>query len=108
MRADGFTCFEASNGIDALAQLAVTDMMLVLSDLRMPKMGGIELLRELRILYPDIAVVMITAVADVEVAVNCLSLGASDYVPRVSVSRHDCLNAFAQADTPPASYQGVE
>ena len=75
MRADGFTCFEASNGIDALAQLAVTDMMLVLSDLRMPKMGGIELLRELRMLYPDIAVVMITAVADVEVAVNCLVVG---------------------------------
>src|ERR1051325_6051496 len=80
MRSDGFTCYEASNGIDALAQLAVTDMTLVLSDLRMPKMGGIELLRELRVLYPDVAVVMITAVADVEVAVNCLALGASDYV----------------------------
>jgi ParB family chromosome partitioning protein len=37
-----------------------------------------------------------------------LLLGASDYMPRVSVSRHDCLNAFAQTDTPPASYQGVE
>jgi len=42
-----------------------------------------------------------------EVAVLLL-LGASDYMPRVSVSRHDCLNAFAQADTPPVSYQGVE
>ena len=42
-----------------------------------------------------------------EVAVLLL-LGASDYMPRVSVSRHDCLNAFAQAGTPPVSYQGVE
>ena len=42
-----------------------------------------------------------------EVAILLL-LGASDYMPRVSVSRHDCLNAFAQADTPPVSYQGVE
>jgi ParB family chromosome partitioning protein len=42
-----------------------------------------------------------------EVAILLL-LGASDYMPRVSVSRHDCLNVFALTDTPPASYQGVE
>jgi ParB family transcriptional regulator, chromosome partitioning protein len=42
-----------------------------------------------------------------EVAVLLL-LGASDDMPRVSVSRHDCLNAFSQAGTPPVSYQGVE
>src|SRR4030095_7997511 len=42
-----------------------------------------------------------------EVAILLL-LGASDYMPRVSVSRHDCLNAFAQADAPPASYQSME
>jgi response regulator RpfG family c-di-GMP phosphodiesterase len=52
----------------------------MLSDLRMPKMGGLELLRESRRLYPDLAVVMITAVADVEVAVSCLAGGAADYV----------------------------
>jgi hypothetical protein len=39
---------------------------------------------------------------------HLLLLGASDYVPRVSLSRHDCLNVFTQAETPPASYQGVE
>ena len=42
-----------------------------------------------------------------EVAILLL-LGASDDLPSVRLSRHDCLNAFAQADTPPASYQGVE
>src|SRR6266446_440638 len=42
-----------------------------------------------------------------EVAILLL-LGASDYMPRVSLSRHDCLGAFAQVDAPPASYQGVE
>ena len=46
----------------------------------MPKMDGLELLREIRARYPDIAVVMITAVADVEIAVSCLAIGASDYV----------------------------
>src|SRR3954447_6344913 len=80
MRGDGFQCVEAGNGIEALEQLEKYPAILVLSDLRMPKMDGFALLREIRSLYPDIAVVMITAVADVEIAVNCLAIGAADYV----------------------------
>jgi putative two-component system response regulator len=80
MRSDGFQCVEAGNGLEALEQLTKHSVALVLSDLRMPKMDGFELLRELRTRYPDIAVVMITAVADAEIAVSCLAIGASDYV----------------------------
>src|SRR6476620_12960 len=80
MRSDGFQCIEAGNGIEALDQLEKYDVTLVLSDLRMPKMDGFELLREIRSRFPDCAVVMITAVADVEIAVNCLAIGAADYV----------------------------
>jgi putative two-component system response regulator len=80
MRSDGFQCVEAGNGVEALEQLKTYSAILVLSDLRMPKMDGFALLREIRSLYPDIAVVMITAVADVEIAVNCLAIGAADYV----------------------------
>jgi len=80
MRGDGFQCVEAGNGLEALEQLTKHPVTLVLSDLRMPKMDGFELLRELRSRYPDVAVVMITAVADVEIAVNCLAIGAADYV----------------------------
>jgi putative two-component system response regulator len=80
MRGDGFQCIEATNGLEALEQLSTYPVTLVLSDLRMPKMDGFELLREIRSRYPDTAVVMITAVADVEVAVNCLGVGAADYV----------------------------
>ena len=80
MRGDGFQCIEAANGIEALEQLAKYPFVLALSDLRMPKMDGLELLREIRVRYPDVAVVMITAVADVETAVSCLAVGASDYV----------------------------
>ena len=57
-------------------------MTLVLSDLRMPKLDGIALLREIRGRWPDTAVVMITAVADVEVAVSCLAIGAMDYLTK--------------------------
>ena len=82
MRGDGFTCLEAGSGVDALELLEKERVALVLSDMRMPKMDGQELLRNLRLRYPDIAVVMITAVAEVEVAVACLSLGAMDYITK--------------------------
>ena len=82
MRNDGFTCLEAGNGEEALAQLERHTVTLVMSDLRMPKMDGLELLRRVRGRWPDIAVVMITAVADVEVAVSCLAIGAMDYLTK--------------------------
>jgi len=80
MRGDGYQCIEATNGIEALEQLERHSVSLMLTDLRMPKMDGLELLRESRKRWPDLAVVMITAVADVEVAVSCLAGGAADYV----------------------------
>jgi response regulator RpfG family c-di-GMP phosphodiesterase len=79
MQTDGFQCVEAANGAEALAALKADPVPLVLSDLRMPQMDGLELLRHVRDRYPDTAVVMITAVADVETAVKALSLGATDY-----------------------------
>jgi response regulator RpfG family c-di-GMP phosphodiesterase len=82
MRTDGFTCLEAENGEVALAVLERQPMTLVMSDLRMPKADGMGLLRQIRARWPDTAVVMITAVADVEVAVKCLSMGAMDYLTK--------------------------
>jgi response regulator RpfG family c-di-GMP phosphodiesterase len=82
MEADGFVTREASNGTEALTALDAESADLVLSDLRMPGMDGIELLKELRVRHPDTAVVLITAVADVEVAMSCLALGAMDYLTK--------------------------
>jgi response regulator RpfG family c-di-GMP phosphodiesterase len=82
MRNDGFNCIEAGNGEEALTQLEAHPVRLVMSDLRMPKMDGLELLRQIRGRWPDTAVVMITAVADVEVAVSCLAIGAMDYLTK--------------------------
>src|SRR5512133_1525873 len=56
MESDGFTCLEAANGADALEMLRRMPVTLVLSDLRMPQMDGVELLREVRARYPDAAV----------------------------------------------------
>ena len=82
MRRDGFQCIEASNGIEALEQLRRYPVSLVLTDLRMPRMDGMELLRLVRTRHPDVAVVMITAVPDVQAAVECLGSGAMDYLTK--------------------------
>jgi len=82
MRNDGFRCFEASNGAEALEILEQHPVTLVMSDMRMPKVDGIELLLRIKERWPDTAVVMITAVADVEVAVHCLANGAMDYLTK--------------------------
>src|SRR5436309_448283 len=82
MKGDGFTCLEAGNGEEALALLQQHPVTLVMSDLRMPRMDGLELLRQVRARWPDVAMVMITAVADVEVAVSCLAIGAMDYLTK--------------------------
>jgi putative two-component system response regulator len=80
MEGEGFECFEASSGAGAMDVLRHTPVTLVLTDLRMPQMDGIELLRQVRMQYPDTAVVLITAVADVDIAVSCLAIGAMDYL----------------------------
>jgi response regulator RpfG family c-di-GMP phosphodiesterase len=82
MRGDGFDCLEATNGEEALALLEQHPVNLILSDLRMPRVDGLELLRQTRARWPDVAVVMITAVADVDVAVSCLAIGAMDYLTK--------------------------
>ena len=82
MTGEGFRCAEAASGREALDELAREETVLLLSDLRMPQMNGLELLREVRVRHPDVAVILITAVVDVEVAVGALSAGAMDYVTK--------------------------
>src|SRR2546427_13143681 len=80
LEGEGFTCREAGSGVEALEVLEHDAVPLVISDLRMPHMDGVALLREVMHRWPDTAVVMVTAVAEVESAVACLQLGALDYV----------------------------
>ncbi|MFN9575043.1 MAG: HD-GYP domain-containing protein [Gemmatimonadota bacterium] len=82
MEADGFAAREAASGREALELLDAEPADLLLSDMRMPGMDGIELLKAVRERHPDTAVVLVTAVADVEVAMSCLALGAMDYLTK--------------------------
>jgi putative nucleotidyltransferase with HDIG domain len=56
------------------------ELPLIVSDLRMPEMDGIGFLEEVRRLYPDTAVIMLTGIAETNVAVECLHLGAADFL----------------------------
>ena len=80
MRSEGYECREAADGREALAVIAEWPAAIVLSDLDMPRLDGVGLLRQLQVSAPTTAVVMVTAVADVSAAVRCLAAGALDYL----------------------------
>jgi putative two-component system response regulator len=79
----GLATLEASSGVEALAVLEREgEVPLCISDIYMPEMDGLTFLREALSRYPDMAVVMLTGVADVTTAVECLKLGALDYISK--------------------------
>lgn len=82
LEAQGFACSEAGSGTEALARLESAPVPLVISDIRMPEMDGVTLLKEILARWPDTAVIVVTAVAEVESAVACLQLGALDYIAK--------------------------
>jgi len=80
LRTDGHTVRTAGNGEEAMAILAEEDFDLVISDIIMPGLSGLDLLRKARTLRPRTLFVLITAYATVDTAVEALREGASDYV----------------------------
>jgi two-component system response regulator AtoC len=78
----GFKTEAAANGREAYDYLARNAVDLVISDLRMPDMNGIELLRQLRQAGNDVPLIMITAQGTIESAVESMRLGACDYLLR--------------------------
>lgn len=79
----GLTTAEARNGREALALLEEWgEIPLIVSDLHMPEMDGLALLREVIRRWPNVAFIMLTGVAEVSTAVECLKHGAYDYVSK--------------------------
>ncbi len=83
IQAHGLSTLEASSGAEALSILGSQgEIPLVISDIHMPEMDGVTFLREALQRYPDTAIVMLTGVAEVSTAVECLKLGALDYISK--------------------------
>jgi CheY-like chemotaxis protein len=78
----GYHVWLAQNGVEALDLLERQRPDLVLLDVAMPQMDGIETLRRLRDHCPEVPVVMLTAYGDMETASLALRQGAADYVPK--------------------------
>lgn len=77
---DRYTCSTAANSEEALALLSREPFALVLSDIIMPGLSGVELLREITAHFPDTAVVMISGVDRTQRVLDAVRLGAYDYL----------------------------
>jgi len=82
LSSEGYQCQEASSADQALDELKSNPTELVILDIKMPGKSGMELLPELKVRYPDTAVIMATAIADTSTAIQCMKEGAYDYITK--------------------------
>jgi CheY-like chemotaxis protein len=104
---EGFEVLEAASGEEALSHVPSWRPDLVLLDLMMNGIGGLETLRRIKIIRPETCVIMVTAVDDLEVARSALAAGAADYVTKPFTFQYlDAVLAIHvvtdQMDQPPA------
>jgi len=79
---EGYQVTSVSTGTDALAHLAHNEVGLILLDLNLPDTHGIEVLRQVKEIDPELLVIVVTGYASVESAVEALKLGAYDYIKK--------------------------
>ena len=72
----------AVNGLDALEQLKTFTPNLMLLDIKMPKLHGMEILKQIKKSKPSLPVIIVTGYQSVEMAQEALKNGASDYIPK--------------------------
>jgi len=76
----GFLVREAGSGLEGLRELEVEPADVVVLDVGMPGMDGIQVLREIKLRFPQVQVLMLTGHADMEVAISGMAMGAFDYL----------------------------
>jgi DNA-binding NtrC family response regulator len=82
LRGAGYDVEVARSGAEALAKMTDNGYDVMILDIMMPKMDGIEVLQRVKESYPDIEVIMVTGLAEIQTAVRCMKLGALDYLPK--------------------------
>lgn len=95
----------ADNGASAIDEMAKSVPDLVITDLQMPEMGGLELVQRVRMVYPNVPVILMTAKGSETIAMEALSQGAASYVPksqlndRLLETTHDVLSMSQASST---------
>ena len=107
LRRNGFGVSHAVDGREAIERLAQCKPWLVLTDMKMPRLGGIEVLKEIKKRSPGTAVVVMTAYGTVETAVEAMKHGASDYLlkPFATEALERVLARLEETGTDPAPGQ---
>ncbi|QJB58268.1 hybrid sensor histidine kinase/response regulator [Pseudodesulfovibrio sp. zrk46] len=82
VREAGYEVFTAANGIEALEILEKEDIPLVVTDIKMPGMDGLELLHRVKKDWPESEVIMITGHGDMDSAIDSLRKGAGDFITK--------------------------
>ena len=79
---DTYDVYEAEDGLRGIELIKENDYDLVLCDIKMPKMDGVEVLEKTKKIKPEIPIVMISGHGDLDTAVNTMRLGAFDYISK--------------------------
>ena len=79
---DSYQVEEAEDGVIGFEKITQNDYDLVLCDIKMPKMDGVEVLQEVKKIKPEIPIVMISGHGDMETAIQTMRLGAFDYISK--------------------------
>jgi len=82
----GARFFEAGNGDEVLVQLAVSQPDVLLLDINMPGRSGFEVLKDVKHIYPQLPVIMVSVQTESQYALRCLRAGAAEYVNKNSAS----------------------
>ena len=80
LQKNGYSTYSVDNGVAALEIARAREVDVILTDIRMPGMDGIDLIKEVKQLDPCIEVLVMTAYASVETAIEAVRLGARDYI----------------------------
>jgi nitrogen regulation protein NR(I) len=78
----GYTVSTALSGAEAIEKVGTENPALVFMDVTMPEMDGLETLQRLRVLYPDLTVIMMTAYSTTDKAINAMKYGAHDFITK--------------------------
>lgn len=82
LAAGGFSVHRASNGFKAIELLQKSEIDILVSDIKMPEMSGLELLQKTRVIFPQLPVIFLTAYGTIPDAVDAVKAGAVDYLTK--------------------------